>query len=583
MSYLKAGTTLAIGATTAALLLGACTSSGTPGKTTTGHSSSAGGHPAVAGQKSGGTLYVNNFQVFPHLDPQRNYSGYGITFAIRTIDRTLTTSPALDESDPAATEVVPQAATSTGTSTDDNKTWSFTLRSGMRWQDGRAVTCADFKYGVSRTFATDQITGGPTYAISYLDIPTKPDGSSAYLGPYSGTGQALYDKAVVCSGNTITFHLKRSVADFAYTVSLPEFAAIRRDKDTGAKYDFTPFSDGPYMLQGAFDQNTGGTFVRNPYWTAASDPVDKAYPDKIVVEYAPAETAAATIISDNGPAADMVSMQAIPPSYVAQVQGNPALSKRTDIGFSGLVQYLTVNVKQLPNVKVRQALAMAVDKNAYDTAEGGSTTGKPTNSLIAPNVLGYTKYDPFGTGFGGSVSKAKALLKSAGVPLPVKITYAYPKSPTEDKAATSIRQNLNAAGFDVTLDGLGNNYGAVIQNPSQTPQLTLGGWGADWASASTVIPPLFDSRVNITPSSLGQDVGQYADPSTNAAMDAALDLPTLSAQANAWAALDKKLVTQGAAVPLQAVDNYFIYGSNVQGFVMNSYAGYVDLGVVAVR
>ena len=53
---------------------------------------------------------------------------------------------------------------------DGGKTWKFTLKDGIKWQDGKAITCDDFKYGISRTFATDVITGGPNYAIQFLDI-----------------------------------------------------------------------------------------------------------------------------------------------------------------------------------------------------------------------------------------------------------------------------------------------------------------------------------------------------------------------------------------------------------------------------
>ena len=58
----------------------------------------------------------------------------------------------------------------------------------MTFEDGSPITCADVKYGVSRTFATDVITDGPTYAISLLDIPTDKDGNSVYKGPYVTKG-----------------------------------------------------------------------------------------------------------------------------------------------------------------------------------------------------------------------------------------------------------------------------------------------------------------------------------------------------------------------------------------------------------
>ena len=98
------------------------------------------------------------------------------------------------------------------------------------------VSCADVKYGVSRTFATDRITGGSQYALQLLDIPSTTDAQgrvvSAYKGPYSGVGQALYDKAVTCDGQEITFHLKTPRFDFDQIVSLPAFAPARQDQDT---------------------------------------------------------------------------------------------------------------------------------------------------------------------------------------------------------------------------------------------------------------------------------------------------------------------------------------------------------------
>ena len=86
---------------------------------------------------------------------------------------------------------VPDLATDTGTSSDGGKNWSFTLKDGIKWEDGKPITCEDFKYGASRVFATDIITGGPNYLLSYLDIPKDPKtGLPAYNGPYKGEGQA---------------------------------------------------------------------------------------------------------------------------------------------------------------------------------------------------------------------------------------------------------------------------------------------------------------------------------------------------------------------------------------------------------
>src|SRR6476469_8141629 len=181
------------------------------GRSSTGSTTSSG--PAARG----GTLYMLNLGPVDHWDPQRVYVGADIQFASRVFQRTLTTFPpgkTLEEQ----SKLIPDLATDTGTMSDGGKTWTFTLKGDAKWQDGKPVTCEDVKYGISRTFAADQITGGPNYAIAYFDIKKNADGSSKYAGPYKKTGQDLYDKAVTCSGNTITFHLRQPVNAFNPTV-----------------------------------------------------------------------------------------------------------------------------------------------------------------------------------------------------------------------------------------------------------------------------------------------------------------------------------------------------------------------------
>ncbi len=202
----------------------------------------------------------------------------------------------------ADSKLVPDLATDTGTMSDGGKTWTFTLVDTAKWQDGQKVTCDDVKYGISRTFATDVISNGPTYILQYLDVPKDADGSSAYKGPYKGTGQALYDKAVTCEGQKLTLHFGTPWADFnVAAASLAAYSPVRKDKDKGDKSLFDVFSNGPYMLEGTFDPNKGGTWVRNPNWDESTDKVRKAYPDKIVdVEGIQSEQVYQRLIADGG-------------------------------------------------------------------------------------------------------------------------------------------------------------------------------------------------------------------------------------------------------------------------------------------
>ena len=254
-----------------ALSAAACSSS----TATSGSSTSA-----AAAAVKGGTLNILMSTQTEHWDPQRVYVGVNIEAGNRLFTRTLTTWTATT-SDTEVPKLVGDMATDTGTVSNGGKTWAFTLKDGLKWQDGTPVTADDVKYGISRTFAVDVITGGPNYAYSFLDIPKDADGSSSYKGPYAKTGQALYDKAVTVSGNTITFNLKQVVNDFNNTVTMTAFAAFKATKDLGDKSNFDIFSNGPYQLDGTWTAQKGGSFVRNTNWDQATDTVRKAYPDKI--------------------------------------------------------------------------------------------------------------------------------------------------------------------------------------------------------------------------------------------------------------------------------------------------------------
>ena len=93
---------------------------------------------------------------------------------------------------------MPDLATDTGTRPTAARRGSSRSRTARSGRTARPITCADFKYGISRTFATDVITGGPNYAIQFLDSPRTPTAPPIYKGPYANDakGQAAFDKAV---------------------------------------------------------------------------------------------------------------------------------------------------------------------------------------------------------------------------------------------------------------------------------------------------------------------------------------------------------------------------------------------------
>ena len=109
------------------------------------------------------------------LDPQRSYSP-GVWNVMRLYTRQLVAFA--PRPGPAGARVVPDLATAPGRTTDGGRTWTYTLRPGLRWQDGHTLTSADVKYGIERLFASDLITGGPNWVVQLLDDKTTP-----YDGP----------------------------------------------------------------------------------------------------------------------------------------------------------------------------------------------------------------------------------------------------------------------------------------------------------------------------------------------------------------------------------------------------------------
>ena len=179
----------------------------------------------------GNTIYLlKNATDFDYYDPQRIYTPEDEAFLAPRTMRSLVAYKY--SANPAeATTLVPDMATDTGTTNSDATIWTFSLRDGLAWQDGSPVKCEDVKYGVSRTFATDVINGGPTYAIKVSGAFPRPKTAPRSTRAHTAAKARIYsDQAVICDGNTITFHLNQTLPDFNYATTLG-FGAVPNPRD----------------------------------------------------------------------------------------------------------------------------------------------------------------------------------------------------------------------------------------------------------------------------------------------------------------------------------------------------------------
>jgi len=556
-----------------------------------GCSSSSGG--------AGGTLtFLTNAESWTHADPNRNYTGQHIAWFGSFMHRTLTAYARAEGA--AGSEVVPDLATDTGRASNGNKTWEFTLRDGAKFEDGSEITCADVKYGVSRTFATDVITDGPTYAISMLDIPKDAEGASVYKGPYKADGNdtAAYDKAVTCSedNKTITFNLSRPVGDFNYTVTYLSFSPVPQAKDNGDQYDLAPVSSGPYKIE-KYKAKDEMVLVRNENWSKDSDPIRNAYPDKIVVRFGVAEEVRdQLILNDSEPAA--FSLDAILPTNLATVfneDGTPKeewKSRALNV-YDPYVTYTAVNVGKVPCVQVRKAIYYARDFAALQQLGGGAAFGgDPADGVIKPlmgldykPVTGLEDFKPE-----GNAEKAQALMAEAKSACPdvyaratgAGLTFDVADSDTNKKGATiwidSVKKN---AGINLKFNFIEpGQYYAVVLDPTKQGDLSRAGWAPDWANASTVIPELFLEGAGVPLSQVGKDPA-YAEFKSRA--EANLAQSDRAKQGAEWAALNQYVMDQMWVIPGVFSKTQEMWGSKLEGIFFWEPQGAPSFGDIKIK
>ncbi|MFF4351726.1 ABC transporter substrate-binding protein [Streptomyces sp. NPDC001530] len=529
---------------------------------------SQGPAPEMPGAVKGGTIYTLDQIDFDHLDPAQIYSSYtgaGSVLFLRGL-----TGYRVDSK--GNTTLVGDLATDAGTMKDGGKTWSFTLKDGVKWEDGADVTIEDVRHTFERLFA-DFVTEGPRYPQNWLE------GGDKYKGPYKGK----HLDSIEIDGNTVTFRLKEGHSDFNFMLAMRGFAIVPKKHDTQKKYDKRPYSCGPYKIEERkIDKSL--TLVRNTHWDADKDPVRNGYPDKVVMQFGFQSLASSDrYIADSGNDQYAVSLlNEVAPERIQKVMGDATLKKRVLTQVDTTCYYFPINMTRIKDVKVRQALNWAWPAAQLKQQRGGSAVTETATTIISPLTPGHEDFDLYGkkTKPMGDPEKAKALLKEAGKE-GQKIVIAFQQSDKAVKEAVTIKNALTKAGFDVVTKQVDKTsfYSQIGQLDNQYDMFAAG-WGPDWPAGYAVIQPCWDgSQI----ADGGVNWSQLNDTGVNKAIAAATVI-TDPAKANAaWGALDKQIMELAACVPdYNPIRNYF-YGSKVGGVVYNAGDTCVALGKVYAK
>ena len=164
-------------------------------------------------------------------------------------------------------------------------------------------------------------------------------------------------------------------------------------------------------------------------------------------------------------------------------------------------------------------------------------------------------------------------------------TVAYRSNPTADKAMAALVAGWRLAGFEPTTRPITEDYFTAISDPKLAAEVDLfwSNWAPAWASASTILPPLFDSSINITKVGPGRDYGYWADKKLDARMAKVNTMVDRDAREEAWAGIDQSLIATGAYIGLAERRALYVAGSDVRNLSANTVAGgVVELADIAV-
>jgi len=513
---------------------------------------STGPAPEVAGAVKGGTIYSLDQFDMDHLDPAQIYVATEGAIT-RPILRGLT---GYKVDDKGGCTLVGDVATDAGTMKNGGKTWSFTIKDGIKWEDGADLSMDDVRHTFERLFASFVIEG-PRYVQQWLV------GGDKYKGPYDGK----HIDSLEVSGNTITFNLTEPRADFNYTLAMPGYSLVNKKHDTKEKYDKRPFALGPYRI-GSRDIGKSLTYVRNDHWDPKTDPIRNAYPDKYIFQFG-FELVASTdrYIADKGNDQYAMSIfNEVAPERIAQVMTNATLKKRVLTQVDTVCYYWPINMTRIKDVKIHQAINYAWPHQQIQTINGGPATNEIATTLLSPVTPGYEKFDLYGVDKkpGGDPVKAKALLKEANA-IGQKLVIAYQQSDTQVKVAVAIKNALEAAGFQVVNKQVDKStFYSQIGKLDNGFDLMGAGWSPDWPNGYSVFYPCWDGK------NIGDGRSNYAqlnDPSINKAIEAASKIADVEQANKAWGAVDRQIMELAPVVPDYNKIRNWMYGSKVGNVV----------------
>ena len=530
-----------------ALLAASCGGSGENNTTTT----------TAAGGKGGDMLLLANTAPSGSPDPQVNYTLQEWQLLILTHDGLVAFKRVAGKE---GGKKVPDLAQSLPTPTDGGKTYTFTLRPGIKFSNGQTVTGEDVKATFERLF---KIGNSPNAGTWYNVIE---GGDACVKTPKT----CDLSKGIVVNGNKVTFHLTRGDPEFLDKLAVP-FAFILPASTPTKNVDIPPPGTGPYKWA-EYAPNSQIKLVRNPHFKVWSkDAQPEGNPNTITQKFGLSVEAEYTQVANNQ--ADWVFDQ---PPADRLTELDTRYSDRLYVNPLTAVYYFAFNVNQPPfnNLKARQGVNYATDRNALVKIYGGPSTAVPTCQVLPPDFPGYEPYCPYTKNPGSGkwtapdLAKAKQLIEESGTKgASVKVTTTT--VPTDKAYGLYFVGLLNSLGYKAKLQALsGDIQYPYVQNTKNKVQFSYSSWYQDYPAASDFLVILLGCESFHPNSNSSPNIAGFCNQQIEAKMDQAstTGITDPAAGNEIWAQVDKEMTDQAPWVSMFNPKYIDFISSRVKGY-----------------
>jgi len=414
--------------------------------------------------KPGGTITVTYKDDVATLDPAIGYDWQNWSMIKSLFD-------SLMDYVPGTTTLRPGLAESY-TLSEDGLTYTFALRAGVKFHNGREMTAEDVKYSLDRVTTPATQSPGAGFFASIAGYDQMTDGTATSL-----------DGVKVIDPLTVAITLSRPDATFLHVMALNFSSVVPSEGVDAAAGNFgqMPVGTGAFKLA---EWTTGQrvVFEKNAdYWRPGVP-----YLDGVTFEVGQ-EPIVALLRLQSGEVD--VPGDGIPPAKFQEVMADPAQAARVVIGGQLHTGYITLNVTLPPfdKVEVRRAVNMAINKDRIVQLINGRAV--PATQPLPPSMPGYTADYP---GYPFDVEGAKKLLADAGLPDGFETELYVMNTDPNPRIAQAIQQDLAAIGVKVTLQSLAQANVIEAGGAGTAPMIWSGGmaWIADFPDPSNFYGPI---------------------------------------------------------------------------------------------